>query len=375
MRTHFLLIHLSTSHSLGGAELNVLNIAQWLNERGHKNIIIASEGSPLSKHASDRGLHTEVIHQRRKYINVKSVGELSRFIKRTQPYVIFIHSSRDILTVVLAKILSRQAVILIYLQHMQIGVKKKDLYHNWLYKHLDVWIAPLPYLKKNVLHFTNIDEACICEIPFGIEIDRFNPDVYSKHEARKRFNLPPDAFIAGIIGRLDYGKGQEYLIRAVALLQQENIDFHAFIVGDETKWESQHYGLKLHQLARELHIEERIHFQPFTFDVAQAFAAMDVFCLTSLSETFGMVTIEAMSMQLPIIATNSAGTPDIIQNDVNGLLVPPQNAEAIADAILRLYSDHDLSMKIAMQARKDVEEKFTNMNQCELLEECIGKIM
>ncbi len=355
--------------------MNVIRLAQWMNEQGHTSIIIGRDDTPLIQLAKEKGIPAETINPSLKYFDVLTALRLAKILMRYHSDVLCIHPASDINLCVIAKIFSTENIKLMYVQHMQVGVNKKDWFHSWEYKHLDAWITPLPSMWENVLRFTRMNPSRVYIIPFGIDLRIFSPNRISKLHARDQYGIPRDVFVAGVVGRLDYGKGQEYLIRAIGLLKKKNIFVHALIVGDETRGESQMYGEKLRTLINEFGLQEQIQIHPFSSDIAYAYAAMDVFCLTSISETYGMVTLEAMAMQLPIIATNSAGTPDIIQDDVNGLLVPPQNVEALADAILRLYSDHDLSMKIAMQARKDVEEKFTHLKQCELLEECIEKIM
>ncbi len=100
--------------------------------------------------------------------------------------------------------------------------------------------------------------------------------------------------------------------------------------------------------------------RPFRQDVSTAYRRQDVFVLTSISETYGMVTIEAMSAGLPVVATDSAGTPDIITHEESGLLVPVRDADAIARALDRLRNDTALAQRIASKARSIAHECYSH---------------
>ncbi len=371
MNKSFRIGHLCTTLSFGGLEMNVLRLAGWMNERGHFNCIIGREKSPMLHHARDASLTIEAINPSIKYFDIFSAQRLHNIIDRHRLDCLLIHSSSDINLAVLAKRRSRNDVKLIYIQHMQIGMGKKDWLHTWEYQQLHAWVTPLQMLRENVLRFTRMKPDRIHIIPFGIDLSQFKTDAVSKTDARRRLALPPDAFICGVVGRLDYGKGQEHLIRAISLLKAQGIDVHALIVGDATKEEKQNYGQHLVALVRSLDLADRIHFHPFEKDIVSAYSTMDIFCLTSISETYGMVTIEAMAMQLPIVATNSAGTPGIIHDGVNGLLIPPQNTEALAEAIVTMKAQPKIAREYSIRARTDVEERFTYTRQCEMLEEIL----
>ena len=111
------------------------------------------------------------------------------------------------------------------------------------------------------------------------------------------------------------------------------------------------YSEYLLKLGRTLDIERYVKYLPFTEDVPRLMAALDVFILPSFSETFGLVVIEAMAMQLPIIATNAGGLPEIITNKTE-ILIKPHDATAVAWAIHRVLSDSNLRSSLGHLARE-----------------------
>jgi glycosyltransferase involved in cell wall biosynthesis len=275
----------------------------------------------------------------------------------------------------LAKLGVGTGLKLVYMQHMHIGVDKKDLYHTWLYDNLDAWVVPLEILRKRLISKTNYDQSKIAVIPFGIEMERFTTALPSKPEARRNLELPEDAFIVGMVGRLEPEKCQETLVRAGALLSREDRPVQVLIVGNETMHEQSGYLAYLKRLTEELGTAEWVHFRPATTDVEGVYAALDIFALTSKSETYGMVTIEALASGLPVIGTRHGGTREIIRDGINGILIEREDPNALAAAIRTLMDSPDLASKLAQQSREDAVARYSRDRQCDLTEELFGKLL
>ena len=160
-----------------------------------------------------------------------------------------------------------------------------------------------------------------------------------------------------MLGRLDPQKGQEEFLRALPLVLEQRPDVCFVIAGDETSGE-EGYKRYLINLSYELHVNEHVHLFPFTEDVAEFMAAIDIFVLPSYRETFGLVLIEAMAMEKPVIATDAGGVPEIVEDGRDGLLVPPRDEKALAEAILLLLENSSLRRSLSKRARADVLKRF-----------------
>jgi D-inositol-3-phosphate glycosyltransferase len=358
---------LCTTRALGGIELNVLRIASWLRERGHACTVYGIEGAPLITRAHAEALPVHALERPRRYGAFGAARRLAALLNERDERVLFLNAPRDLNLGVLTKRFSRPPVRLIQFQHMQFGTDKRDPFHSWEYRHLDAWISPLPWLAGQVEERTTIPRNRIHVLPFGIDIERFaaKPE---RHDARGRLHLPEHAFICGTIGRYDLGKAQEYLLRAVASLKNAGLQIHALLVGEDTREEEQGYGTYLRKLSADLGIGDYVHFRPFLDDVETAYAAMDLFVLTSISETYGMVTIEAMASGLPVVATNSAGTPDIVEQEKTGLLVPVRDVEALSGAIRRVFQNRDEAIALGLAAKNEARRRFSHHTYCEGIE-------
>ena len=154
-----------------------------------------------------------------------------------------------------------------------------------------------------------------------------------------------------MLGRLDPQKGQETLLRAVPIVLRSFPRAFFVIAGEETRQELG-YAEDLYELVRELEIEPPVRFLPPTNEVAKFLAALDVFVMPSHSETYGLVLIEAMAMQRPIVATDAGGVPEIARPGKEALLVFPNSPGHLAIAINQLLGDKGLRERLSSAARE-----------------------
>ncbi|MBE0644690.1 MAG: glycosyltransferase family 4 protein [Bacteroidetes bacterium] len=362
-----------TTYSLGGIELNVLRLATWMQARGHRCLIIGAANSPLVDRARVDGIPVLELTARGRYTVVRSARQLARTLQRERIGTLILNVNRDLLLGVLTKRATGNALALVHTQHMQFGHAKTDIIHRWQHRQLDAWISPLPSLAEQTRRLTSVPAERIHQIPFGIDLKPLL-NAPSREAARAALQLPQDVFLAGVVGRLDRGKGQEYLIRAAANLRADGVDLHLLLVGEETRGEHQGYGHELHMLVKELHLGDRVHFLGFIQDASVAYAAMDVFTLTSISETYGMVTIEAMAAGCPVIATNGGGTPDLVGGGDTVLLIPPANTNALAEALLRIQQDPALASQLRTSGRAYALRYFSHDAQCDAIEQLVERI-
>jgi glycosyltransferase involved in cell wall biosynthesis len=173
----------------------------------------------------------------------------------------------------------------------------------------------------------------------GAELDRFDAaKVGSGGELRKKLGLPATGPIIGIVGRLQRWKGIHVLIEAMPRILIGHADAHCVIVGGTHDPEPT-YRAYLDSRIQALGLKNQITMAGLQKNVPEWMAAMDVVVHASDREPFGIVIIEAMALGKPVVANDTAGPTEIITNGVDGLLTPFENADALADAVLR-YLDH-----------------------------------
>lgn len=167
------------------------------------------------------------------------------------------------------------------------------------------------------------------------------------------------------VARLIEAKGLEYLLHACRLLKDRGYRVRCDIIGSRGNMDV-NYPIRLRKLCSALHLEEDVSFlgpQPFE-RVLEEYRRTDVFVLPSVVGPDGTgdvtpnVLIEAMAMKLPVISTRSRAIPEIVEDGVSGLLVPPADAAALAEALMRLLRDPQLRVMLGNNARARVEERF-----------------
>jgi glycosyltransferase involved in cell wall biosynthesis len=196
------------------------------------------------------------------------------------------------------------------------------------------------------LYIKTFDERNISTIPFGVDTDVFKP-------ARlKERSEECEILYAGSLYPL---KGVHDLIRAIANVRKHGLKANLTIVGEGQQKEA------LTALTRALGIEEHVKFEGFVpySNMPQYYKRCEVFCFPTLGEPFGKAVIEAMACGKPVIATNVGGTAEIIQDKVDGLLVPPSNPEAIALQITRLVEDKNERRRLGERARETAVNRFS----------------
>ena len=191
----------------------------------------------------------------------------------------------------------------------------------------------------------------------GLDLKQFVPGITKKN--------PSGVLSLLSIGRLIEPKGLIYLIEACRLLMEKRYQFRCEIVGGSEVSEMANF-VRLKKLRREFGLEAYITLsgpQPFN-QVLTRYQSADIFILPCVRSQDGSqditpnALIEAMAMKLPVISTQSTGIPEIVDDGVNGILVPPKNAQALAEALMKLMKDAHLRQRLGEQARKKVERRF-----------------
>jgi len=178
---------------------------------------------------------------------------------------------------------------------------------------------------------------------------------------RSEFGWTSHERLVGVVGRLDWWKGHEYFLEAMAEVAQQIPNLRGIIVGEPEStplnWE---YYQKLQSLTKSLGLEDKVVFTGLRNDVPRLMSALDVVVLSSAApEPFGRVVIEGMAAGKPVVATAAGGVLDIIEDGLNGLLVPCKNSKAMAQAILWLLSNQEQARQIGLAARQCVAQRFT----------------
>ncbi len=194
----------------------------------------------------------------------------------------------------------------------------------------------------------------IVEIPNGVDTHRFTPATASERlELRRALGLPQQGPLVIFVGRLQSQKGVETLLRAWKDVQPSHPSAHLLLVGQGPE------RAKLEKLAADLELDAAIHFLGQLEPVLPYLRASDVFVLPSFFEGLSNALLEAMACGLPVVTTNIGGTAEVIRPTVDGLLVEPGDAPALAASLRQVLGDTTLAQRLGAEARRRVEDDYT----------------
>lgn len=186
---------------------------------------------------------------------------------------------------------------------------------------------------------------------------------------RRRLGIREGDIVIGTYGRLEEEKGHRYLIEAIAQAARTFPRIILLVIGVGSS------EPRLVKMARELNIEDHVKFLGERSDMFQLVTMIDIAVFPSLHEGFSVAILEAMAAGIPVIATSVGGTPELIKNGKDGILVAPENAGEIAGAIVRFCADKKYAASIASLARKKVERDFTEYRMLEMTEKLYAEVV
>jgi glycosyltransferase involved in cell wall biosynthesis len=216
--------------------------------------------------------------------------------------------------------------------------------------HMDRLIAVSQAIQRKLV------EEARTTVPVSLIYNGVDLERYDNQEAcctlPEEYGMEPGSQIVGVVARLEPEKGHPTLIEAWPAVLRAVPDAYLLIVGEGSRRDA------LEAQARELRIAHRVVFTGRRDDVPAVTAALDVAVLPSYREAQGMVILEAMALSRPVVASNVGGIPEMIEDGVTGLLVPPHDAAVLAAAIVRLLTDHPLADTLGRAGHDMVHDRF-----------------
>ncbi|NNG26882.1 MAG: glycosyltransferase family 4 protein [Ignavibacteriaceae bacterium] len=345
------------SFSWGGLEMQTLNISKLLSDRKHDVTLLCPNKSFLEKEGKTLGLNVEPIYGNNKNF-VTTLYHIQKLLKSRIFDVIHTQISHDLWSLVPAMKLANCKARFFLTKRMASSINKKDLLHRFLYKRLDGIISISNFIRQNVIDTCPIDPQKVHTLWNAIDVDKYDPKLYSKTDVRNELGIDQDSLTVGLVGRFTKMKGhREFLFAAKKIKEETNLDVLFLLVGGVSHGENK-YAEEIKELVKELQLESHVMFTGWSDNIPQMMAAIDILTFPSHKESFGNILLEAMAMGLPIIASNSGAVPEIVIDRETGFLVPPKDADSLAQKIIILLKYESIRNKFGQAGRKRVEKKF-----------------
>ena len=365
------ILQISSAKNFGGGERHLVDLSKGLVNYGHEifaALRLKNNWQEKLAFLPDENLcHLPL----RNSVDVFSARKLAKFAVEKNVEIIHAHIARDYPMAALASRLSK--IPLVLTRHLLFPLSP---IHRLTLKQAAKIIA----VSKGVAECLSSNKIVAAEkitlIYNGVDTNVFEQAAKdAEKRAKTRRKIAPDArFLIGTIGELREHKGQEDFIRAAAIIfpKYKNVKF--LIVGADNS-EDRSYQTYLENLSAELNLKNQIIFTGWQENMPEIFAALDVFVSAARSEPFGLVIAEAMAGAKAIVATETNGAKELLEDNRTGKLVPVKQPLRLAEAIGEFLKDENLRQNYGANAQKEAMKKFGLERMITETEKIYGEIL
>jgi len=287
----------------------------------------------------------------------KDFWDLRRYVKANR--IRIIHSTdrprNAVYSVALGKLTGAKSIV-------HVHVKWSNAYSQaarWGVREADAVFSISKYVTSTVVEMGRPPEE-VYTVPNAIDTTRWDPGADGV-SFRRELGIPLDAPLLASVSRLFSWKGQRELLQAFALARADRPDLKLVIVGEDASGTGGSFKRELEELANKLGVDQHVIFTGGRSDIPNVMAACDVFTLPSFEEPFGLVFLEAMAMERPVVAIDNGGTPEVVEHGTSGLLSPPWDVPKLAENIKTLVNDPELRRRFGRHGRQRVLEHFNTV--------------
>ena len=349
---------LHVAQAAGGVDRYIRMLLKYLDKEKFENILVCSQDFREKDYKNLVDFFEQVKMDRAIGSNdLKAIGEVRRLIKRYNPDIVYAHSSK-------AGAIARVA---------DIGLKNHCLYnpHGWafnmrcsakkeaMYTAIEKIAAPFcdkiicisDAEKQSALDKKICREDKLQVIFNGVDIEAYENGIHGTVK-RKDLNIPEDAFVVGMVGRISPQKAPDIFIKMAKHVKDKVSNAHVIIVGNGDQ------EAEIQKYAKDNNFLDSLHITGWVDNPMSYVELFDVACLLSRWEGFGLVLPEYMMARKPIVASRVDAIPNIICDGENGLLVEMDDVVGASTAVLKLYLNNNLKSKLIDEGLKTVYKKF-----------------
>jgi L-malate glycosyltransferase len=342
-------LQIDCGRSWRGGQHQVMLLTLGLRARGHRVVVVAHPDGELRQRLSS---DTEVVPLApRNEVDLPAAWRLSRVIRDLAPDIVHAHDSHAVAMAAAALSFGSPSPRppLVFARRVDFRLRGNS-FSRWKYRQVDAFVAASGAIGT-MLGEDGVPADRIFTVHDGIDIARV--DRAERLNVREEFWFPPHSFVVGNIAALVPHKGQKHLVDAAAAVVHEAPEARFLILGEGELRQA------LEHQVRRLHLGQHVVLAGFRPDVLGLLKGLDLFVMSSVTEGLGSALLDAMAARVPIVATRAGGIPEVVTDGETGLLVPPRDGRALADAILIAMRDAGRRASLVSAGRARVEERFS----------------
>jgi len=315
--------------TIGGAENMVVSLSNALDESQFGVFLSVRKDGPVSLKLKNRD--QSYVIEKNKVFDLIHLYKLINFIRKHNINIIHAHLFGTNLYGFIAAKLTGVKIIQTIHGEWDFASSKRRLAYNFMKKHVDMFVVVSDFLETNFINKLNIPKEKICTIYNGIDSKAQNK-LSSNLALKKQLGIETSSHVVGSIGNIKPVKGYEFLIQSAKKI--EMID--------------------------EFGLVQNIKFLGLRSDISDILTLLDLFVMPSKSEGLSLALLEAMAAEKIIVTTSVGGNCQLIKNNKNGILIPPENAEALSDEIINVLKKKDSLEYLGANAKNLVDKQYSN---------------
>ncbi|TAJ07485.1 MAG: glycosyltransferase family 1 protein [Planctomycetota bacterium] len=358
------LAHVDAESGFSGGEVQVFLLLEGLRERGHRCVLFAPPGSRAAAHALERKFDVRAVPMRNQ-LDVPGYFALRRELGALEPDLVHLHTGRAAwLGGLAARSLGLPAIVTRRMdRRVSRGVLTKLVYGA----HVRAVAAISPAIRDELAR-AGVDAAKLSVIASSFDPARIATRA-GRELTRRGEGVTGDEPVLLVLASLVRRKGHDVLLEALARLRADGLRPRLWIAGEGSEL------VALDAQARKLELREQVRFLKGRADVGELLAGCDVCVLPSRQEGLGVAALEGLAAERPVIASRVGGLATLIEHEVSGLLVPPEDPAALAAALARVLRDPALAARLARAGRERALAAFAPQRMVDAYEELYRRVL
>ena len=348
MAERFKILHVDPERGWGGGEVQVMGLTTYLCHSGHRSEVACDPGGELSKRLQGQGfpwLPLRICN----HVDIRAAWRLRHLVRTGEYDIVHFHTARaHALSLWLGKGWAKRVVT----RRMDYPLSH-GLYTRLLYGQGVDGLIAISQGVKAAMCAGGAPRERIRVIYSGIQMPQFSLPIQVGKEMRQAYQIHEGEKVVVVVASLEERKGHRFLLQAAALLKEQGCRLRYLLCGQGSLRPA------LEREVRDLSLSAEVTFVGFCDDVPWLLAGSDIFVHPPLWEGLGVVVLEAMAAGLPVVASRVGGIPEVVEDQITGLLCPAGDGEALAAAVSTLLNDPDRARAMGELGRRRVQERFS----------------